>query len=155
MGMIAATLLLFCDEEDVFWMMISIIEDVLPSAYYSSSLWGAQTDQQVLTSLLATHLPSIYTNLTNHSIDLSLITMSWFLTLFSSTLHIKILLRIWDILFFEGRVGKGSFKIINLRIHQSWEDGNVASFLENNIQINRPYYSLKGVYNPMPRMVYN
>ena len=110
MGMIAATLLLFCDEEDVFWMMISIIEDVLPSAYYSSSLWGAQTDQQVLTSLLATHLPSIYTNLTNHSIDLSLITMSWFLTLFSSTLHIKILLRIWDILFFEGRVGKREFQ---------------------------------------------
>ena len=75
MGMIAATLLLFCEEEDVFWMMISIIEDVLPSAYYSSSLWGAQTDQQVLTSLLATHLPLTYTILTNHSIDLSLITM--------------------------------------------------------------------------------
>ena len=121
--MIAATLLLFCDEEDVFWMMISIIEDVLPSAYYSSSLWGAQTDQQVLTSLLATHLPSIYTNLTNHSIDLSLITMSWFLTLFSSTLHIKILLRIWDILFFEGRIGKG---VSRSSISGSIKDGRMV-----------------------------
>ena len=37
-----------------------------------------------------------------HDIELSLITMNWFLTLFSSVIHIRILLRLWDILLFEG-----------------------------------------------------
>ena len=47
MGMIAGTLLLFCGEEDVFWSMICIIENLLPTSYYSCNLWGAQADQMV------------------------------------------------------------------------------------------------------------
>jgi hypothetical protein len=42
MGMIAASLLLFCPEEESFWMMCSIIENLLPVSYFSSNLWGAQ-----------------------------------------------------------------------------------------------------------------
>jgi hypothetical protein len=39
---IAASLLLFMEEEDVFWMMCTIIEDLLPASYYSSTLIGVQ-----------------------------------------------------------------------------------------------------------------
>jgi len=39
-GMIAASLLLLLEEEDAFWMMCTIVEDLLPASYYSSTLLG-------------------------------------------------------------------------------------------------------------------
>ena len=39
---IAASLLLFMEEEDAFWMLCCIIEDLLPASYYSSTLIGVQ-----------------------------------------------------------------------------------------------------------------
>lgn len=39
---IVASLLLFMEEEDVFWMMCTIEEDLLPASYYSSTLIGVQ-----------------------------------------------------------------------------------------------------------------
>lgn len=39
-GMIAASLLLLCEEEDAFWLMVTIVEDLLPASYYSSTLIG-------------------------------------------------------------------------------------------------------------------
>lgn len=44
---IAASLLLFMEEEDTFWMMCAIIEDLLPASYYSSTLIGIQVKGQV------------------------------------------------------------------------------------------------------------
>lgn len=34
--------------------------------------------------------------------ELSLITLHWFLTAFASVVHIRLLLRIWDLFFYEG-----------------------------------------------------
>lgn len=34
--------------------------------------------------------------------ELSLITLHWFLTSFASVVHIKLLLRIWDLFFYQG-----------------------------------------------------
>lgn len=36
------------------------------------------------------------------STELSLITLHWFLTAFASVVHIKLLLRLWDLFFYEG-----------------------------------------------------
>jgi len=101
-GMIAASLLLFMEEEDVFWMMCTIIEDLLPASYYSSTLIGVQADQRVLRQLIINYLPDIDVALKRHDIELSLITLHWFLTVFASVVHTRILLRIWDVFFFEG-----------------------------------------------------
>lgn len=38
--MIAASLLLFLEEEEAFWVMCTIVEDLLPASYYSSTLLG-------------------------------------------------------------------------------------------------------------------
>ncbi|KAA3680147.1 small G protein signaling modulator 3 [Paragonimus westermani] len=60
MGLIAANLLLCLEEETTFWMMCSIIEDLLPPSYYSSvSLLGVQADQAVLCHLLPFYLPEV------------------------------------------------------------------------------------------------
>ncbi|GIX69301.1 small G protein signaling modulator 3 homolog [Caerostris extrusa] len=51
-------------------------------------------------------LAYVYYNkvLKEHDIELSLITLHWSLTLFASVVHTKILLRIWDLFFYEGSV---------------------------------------------------
>lgn len=102
--MIAASLLLFIEEEDAFWLMATIVEDLLPASYYSSTLIGIQADQRVLISLIGNYLPDIDVILKEHDIELSLITLHWFLTLFASVVHMKILLRIWDLFFFDGSI---------------------------------------------------
>ncbi|XP_021114614.1 small G protein signaling modulator 3 isoform X3 [Heterocephalus glaber] len=101
-GMVAACLLLFLEEEDAFWMMCAIIEDLLPASYFSTTLLGVQTDQRVLRHLIVQYLPRLDKLLQEHDIELSLITLHWFLTAFASVVHIKLLLRIWDLFFYEG-----------------------------------------------------
>uniref|UniRef100_A0A4X1W0M7 Small G protein signaling modulator 3 n=1 Tax=Sus scrofa TaxID=9823 RepID=A0A4X1W0M7_PIG len=101
-GMVAACLLLFLEEEDAFWMMCVIIEDLLPASYFSTTLLGVQTDQRVLRHLIVQYLPRLDKLLQEHDIELSLITLHWFLTAFASVVHIKLLLRLWDLFFYEG-----------------------------------------------------
>ncbi|XP_068958969.1 small G protein signaling modulator 3 isoform X2 [Petaurus breviceps papuanus] len=101
-GMVAACLLLFLEEEDAFWMMCAIIEDLVPAAYFSSTLMGVQTDQRVLRHLIVQYLPRLDALLLEHDIELSLITVHWFLTAFASVVHMKLLLRIWDLFFYQG-----------------------------------------------------
>eukprot|EP00074_Homo_sapiens_P111431 XP_024307992.1 small G protein signaling modulator 3 isoform X6 [Homo sapiens] len=99
---VAACLLLFLEEEDAFWMMSAIIEDLLPASYFSTTLLGVQTDQRVLRHLIVQYLPRLDKLLQEHDIELSLITLHWFLTAFASVVDIKLLLRIWDLFFYEG-----------------------------------------------------
>ena len=134
MGMIAGTLLLFCSEDDVFWMMAAVIEDVLPSSYFSSNLWGAQADQAVLGSLVTSLLPGLASLLASHSIELSLISLHWFLTLFTSALHIKILVRVWDLLFHEGstvmfRISLGMLKLAEDDVLKATNSADIFNIL--------------------------
>ncbi|XP_010765031.1 small G protein signaling modulator 3 [Notothenia coriiceps] len=101
-GMVVSCLLLFLEEEDVLWMMCALIEDLLPPAYFSSTLLGVQTDQRVLRQLIVQYLPALDRLLQEHDIELSLITLHWFLTSFASVVDIRLLLRIWDLLFYQG-----------------------------------------------------
>ncbi|XP_056379983.1 small G protein signaling modulator 3 isoform X4 [Hyla sarda] len=101
-GMVAACLLLFLEEEDAFWMMSAIVEDLVPASYFSTTLIGVQTDQRVLRHLIVQYLPQLDKLLQEHDIELSLITLHWFLTAFASVVHIKLLLRIWDVFFYQG-----------------------------------------------------
>ncbi|XP_028346467.1 small G protein signaling modulator 3 isoform X4 [Physeter macrocephalus] len=101
-GMVAACLLLFLEEEDAFWMMCAIIEDLLPASYFSTTLLGVQTDQRLLRHLIVQYLPRLDRLLQEHDIELSLITLHWFLTAFASVVHIRLLLRLWDLFFYEG-----------------------------------------------------
>ena len=141
MGMIAGTLLLLCSEDDVFWMMAAVIEDLLPSSYFSSNLWGAQADQAVLGSLVSSLLPGLASVLASHSIELSLVSLHWFLTLFASALHIKILVRVWDLLFHEGstvmfRISLGMLKLAEddvLKASNSADIFNILTALPSKV----------------------
>ena len=41
-----ASLLLFVEEEDAFWLMCTVVEDLVPTSYYSSTLIGVQVGRE-------------------------------------------------------------------------------------------------------------
>ncbi|XP_039310704.1 small G protein signaling modulator 3 homolog isoform X1 [Solenopsis invicta] len=129
-GTMAASLLLLLEEEDAFWMMATIVEDLLPASYYSSTLLGIQADQRVLRTLVANYLPDIDHVLMQHDIELSLISLHWFLTLFASVVHMKILLRIWDMFLFDGSIVLFQITLGMLKIKET-----DLKQLENSAQI--------------------
>ncbi|TMS37025.1 hypothetical protein L596_004051 [Steinernema carpocapsae] len=104
MGVIVATLLLVCSEENSFWIMCTLIEDILPPNYFSHSLLGLQADERVARHLLRVHLPELDEKLTENDVELSLISVNWLLTLFSSAFPMPMLLRVWDMIFVFGGV---------------------------------------------------
>lgn len=104
MGVICATLLLLFEEEDAFWMMCSIVEDLLPGQYYSVSLFGVQVDIRVFRYLIQQYLPNIHRLFSEHDIDLTLICFQWFLTLYSNVFHTKFTYRLWDYFFYYGSI---------------------------------------------------
>ncbi|KAJ1525754.1 hypothetical protein ONE63_008960 [Megalurothrips usitatus] len=129
-GMMAASLLLLMEEEDAFWMMSTIVEELLPASYYSSTLIGVQADQRVLRTFICSYLPDLDSVLKEHDIELSLITLHWFLTIFASVVHMKILLRIWDLFFFDGSIVLFQVTLGMLKIRES-----DLKKLENSAQI--------------------
>ncbi|OXU22236.1 hypothetical protein TSAR_016879 [Trichomalopsis sarcophagae] len=129
-GTIAASLLLLLEEEDAFWMMATIVEDLLPASYYSSTLIGIQADQRVLRTLVANFLPDMDQALVQHDIELSLISLNWFLTLFASVVHMKILLRLWDLFLSDGSIVLFQVTLGMLKIKET-----ELKALENSAQI--------------------
>ncbi|KAL7288961.1 hypothetical protein TKK_0016922 [Trichogramma kaykai] len=129
-GTIAASLLLLLEEEDAFWLMATIVEDLLPASYYSSTLIGIRADQRVLRTIVTNVLPDVDQILVQHDIELSLISLNWFLTLFASVVHMKILLRIWDLFLCDGSIVLFQIAAAMLKIKES-----DLKALENSAQI--------------------
>jgi small G protein signaling modulator 3 len=138
-GVIVASLLLLLEEEDTFWMMANLFEDLLPASYYSSTLLGIQADQLVMQTLIGNYLPQVDETLKSHDIELSLITLQWFLTLFASVVHMKILLRIWDWFFYDGSIVLFQVCLGLMKLKE-----NSLKSLENSAQI---FNSLSDIEN--------
>lgn len=102
MNRIAAIILLFLSEEEAFWCLVAIIDYIMPSDYYSKTMLAAQADQRVLKDLIQEKLPRVASHLEQYSVDLSLFTFNWFLTVFVDNIPIETFLRIWDAFLFEG-----------------------------------------------------
>lgn len=146
-GVIAASLLLFMEEENAFWMMATIVEDILPASYYSSTLLGIQADQRVMQTLIGNYLSPIDEVLKKHDIELSLITLNWFITLFSGVVHMKILLRIWDWFFLDGSIVIFQLTLAMLKLKEAQ-----LNELENSAQIFNSLSDIPGEVDDVERL---
>lgn len=146
-GVIAASLLLFMEEEDAFWMMATIVEDILPASYYSSTLLGIQADQRVMQTLIANYLGTVDETLKKHDIELSLITLPWFMTIFSGVVHTKVLLRIWDFFFYDGSIVLFQLTLAMLKMKEQHLQG-----LENSAQIFNSLSDIPGEIDDVERL---
>ena len=99
MNLITASLLLIMPTaEDAFWILVSMIENILPRHYYDNSLLTSRADQQVLRQYVTELLPRLSGHLDSLGIELEALTFQWFLSLFTDCLSAEALYRVWDIL---------------------------------------------------------
>ena len=99
MNLITASLLLIMPTaEDAFWVLVSMIENILPRHYYDNSLLTSRADQQVLRQYVAELLPRLSGHLDSLGIELEALTFQWFLSLFTDCLSAEALYRVWDVL---------------------------------------------------------
>ncbi|CAC5367350.1 TBC1D2B [Mytilus coruscus] len=82
MNFIVGMALLFMDAQDAFWTLVAVAEKFFSNHYFDQNLIGAQADQQVLKDLLAHRLPQLYRHLEAIDIELSTVTLNWFLAIF-------------------------------------------------------------------------
>ncbi|KOM46351.1 hypothetical protein LR48_Vigan07g005500 [Vigna angularis] len=98
----ALLLLVMKTEEDAFWMLAVLLENVLVNDCYTNNLSGCHVEQRVFKDLLAKKCPRIASHLESLEFDVSLVATEWFLCLFSKSLPSETTLRVWDVIFNEG-----------------------------------------------------
>ncbi|EGC39866.1 hypothetical protein DICPUDRAFT_147294 [Dictyostelium purpureum] len=101
MNIVVAVFLLYLEEEEAFWLLCTLCEDLVPD-YYRPGMVGSIADQKTLENLLAIYLPSIDQHLKKVNCPLSMIILPWLLCLFIGYLQTELSLRVLDCLFYEG-----------------------------------------------------
>jgi hypothetical protein len=126
-------------EESVFWMLVSIVENIMPPDVYGVDLNGAIAQQQLFwDKIVPNHgsdlglgpflewmgMQSGYSSGSDTDSNastgssLAMISTSWFMSLFVGVLPVNTLLRIWDSLFFQGEKILFKTALVILSQHQ-------------------------------------
>ncbi|KAL7265181.1 hypothetical protein ACSBR1_003023 [Camellia fascicularis] len=101
MNFFAGILLLMMPEENAFWTFVGIIDDYFDGCY-SEEMIESQVDQLVFEELMRKRFPKLVNHLDYLGVQVTWISASWFLSVYVNMLPWESVLRIWDVLLFEG-----------------------------------------------------
>ncbi|OVA06584.1 Rab-GTPase-TBC domain [Macleaya cordata] len=131
----ALLLLVMKTEEDAFWMLAVLLENVLVNDCYTDNLSGCHVEQRVFKDLLAKKCPTLSAHLESIGFDVSLVATEWFLCLFSKSLPSETTMRVWDVLFNEGakvlfHVALAIFRMKEMELLMAQQVGDVISIIQ-------------------------
>ncbi|KQK05839.1 hypothetical protein BRADI_2g22850v3 [Brachypodium distachyon] len=101
MNFFAGLLLLLMPEENAFWTLVGIIDDYF-DGYFSEEMIESQVDQLVLEELVQEKFPKLANHLNYLGLEVTWATGPWFLSIFANVLPWESVLRVWDVLLFDG-----------------------------------------------------
>ena len=105
MGFVAGTLLLYMCEEDAFWVLVALLKGAIHEpmeGLYGPGLPLVKRCLFQFERLMSEHLPRLSAHFARECIHPSMYASQWFITVFSYSLPMKTVLRIWDIFMLEG-----------------------------------------------------
>ncbi|MQL80575.1 hypothetical protein Taro_013035 [Colocasia esculenta] len=101
MNFFAGLLLLLMPEENAFWTLMGIIDDYF-DGYYSEEMIESQVDQLVFEELVRERFPKLVNHMDYLGVQVAWVTGPWFLSIFVNMLPWESVLRVWDVLLFDG-----------------------------------------------------
>ena len=101
MSTLVALLLLHMGEEDAFWVLSAIVEDMMPR-FYATDMGGIKAEASTFEFLFRTYLPKLHSRISPLGVPVKPFAIKWFLCLYVNSLSVSIALRVWDCFFYEG-----------------------------------------------------
>ncbi|WPK25152.1 hypothetical protein PUMCH_002455 [Australozyma saopauloensis] len=134
MNIVTAALLIYMSEEQAFWCLNTLCDRIIPG-YYSKTMYGTLLDQRVFESLVEQTMPVLWNHITKHDIQLSVISLPWFLCLYLTSMPLIFAFRILDVFFMEGpttlfRVALAILKINGEELIKTTDDGTFIQILK-------------------------
>lgn len=138
MNIVVAGLLIFMTEEQAFWCLSSLCDIYVPG-YYSKTMYGTLLDQKVFEAFVEEKMPVLWRHIVEHDIQLSVVSLPWFLSLFFTSMPLEFAFRIMDIFFMNGsqtlfQVALAVLKVNGDDLLQTEDDGMFIAILKNYFQ---------------------
>ncbi|RMZ86029.1 hypothetical protein DV737_g292, partial [Chaetothyriales sp. CBS 132003] len=138
MNIVAAALLIFSSEEQAFFLLGALCDRLLPG-YYSKDMYGTLLDQKVFECLVEKTMPVLWDHLVKSDVNLSVVSLPWFLSLYVNSMPLVFAFRVLDVFFLEGpkvlfQVGLAILRINGEELLDVGDDGSF-------IQVLKTYFS--------------
>ncbi|KAL8725628.1 MAG: hypothetical protein Q9166_007238 [cf. Caloplaca sp. 2 TL-2023] len=138
MNIVVAALLIYMSEAQAF-SLLSVLCDRLLPGYYSTTMYGTILDQRVFESLVEKTMPILWNHLVKSDVQLSVVSLPWFLSLYINSMPLVFAVRVLDVFFLEGpkvlfQVGLAILRMNGEELLDVTDDGTF-------IQILKEYFS--------------
>ncbi|KAI9676083.1 MAG: hypothetical protein M1817_000826 [Caeruleum heppii] len=134
MNIVVAALLIYMSEAQAFFLLSVLCDRLLPG-YYSTTMYGTLLDQRVFESLVEKTMPILWDHLVKSDVQLSVVSLPWFLSLFINSMPLVFAFRVLDVFFLEGpkvlfQVGLAILRINGEELLDATDDGAFISVLK-------------------------
>ncbi|KAL6250095.1 GTPase activating protein (GAP) [Rhinocladiella similis] len=135
MNIVVAALLIYQSEAQAFFTLGALCDRLLPG-YYSKDMYGTLLDQRVFENLVERTMPVLWEHLVKSDVNLSVVSLPWFLSLYINSMPLVFAFRVLDVFFLEGpkvlfQVGLAILRINGEDLLDVTDDGSFISILKN------------------------
>ena len=124
----------YMSESQAFFLLSVLCDRLLPG-YYSTTMYGTLLDQRVFESLVEKTMPILWEHLSKSDVQLSVVSLPWFLSLYINSMPLVFAFRVLDVFFLEGpkvlfQVGLAILRINGEDLLDVNDDGTFISILK-------------------------
>lgn len=122
-------------EQQAFYLLSVLCDRLLPG-YYSTTMYGTLLDQKVFEALVERTMPILWNHLVKSDVQLSVVSLPWFLSLYINSMPLVFAFRVLDMFFLEGpkvlfQIGLAILRINGEDLLDATDDGTFISILKS------------------------